>query len=55
MLLRKILAGEIAPPIVRIESGQEAAKAAHLADLAVYLDKQRAQALKKCRLLSGGK
>jgi hypothetical protein len=37
------------------ESSQEAAKAVHLADLAVYLDKQRAQALKKCRLLSGGK
>jgi hypothetical protein len=52
-MLRKILAGDIQLPIVRIEGSQKAAKGVHLSDLADYLDKRREQALKECRQLSG--
>lgn len=52
-LLRKILAGEIALPVLRIEKSQKAARGVHLSDLADYLDKQREAALKECRQLSG--
>ena len=52
-LLRKILAGEIALPGLRIEKSQKAARGVHLSDLADYLDKQREAALKECRQLSG--
>jgi hypothetical protein len=52
-LLRKILSGEISLPIVRIEKSQKAARGVHLSDLADYLDKQRAEALKECRQLGG--
>jgi hypothetical protein len=52
-LLRKILRGEIALPIIRIEQSQKAARGVHLVDLADYLDKQRERALKECRQLSG--
>jgi hypothetical protein len=37
-LVQKISAGEIAIPLVRIESSQKAAKGVYLTDLAVYLD-----------------
>jgi hypothetical protein len=37
-LVQKISAGEIAIPLVRIESSQKSAKGVHLADLAKYLD-----------------
>jgi Pyocin activator protein PrtN len=46
--LRKVLAGEISLPIVRIESSQKAAKGVHVADLAEYLDRQREAARKEC-------
>jgi len=52
-LLRKILRGEIALPIVRIEKSQKASRGVHLADLAEYLDKLRERALKECHQLSG--
>jgi hypothetical protein len=52
-LLRKILAGEIALPVLRIEKSQKAARGVHLSDLADYLDKQREAALKECQQLSG--
>lgn len=52
-LLRKILSGEIALPVVRIEKSQKAARGVHLGDLADYLDRQRAAALKECTQLSG--
>jgi hypothetical protein len=51
-LLRKILAGQIKLPIVRIEDSQKAAKGVHLSDLAEYLDGQRRKALKECAQLS---
>lgn len=47
-MLRKALRGEIAIPIVRIEHGQKSARGVHLQDLADYIDKRRAAALKEC-------
>jgi hypothetical protein len=52
-LLRKALRGEIALPIVRIERSQKAHRGVHLADLAEYIDKRRAAAVKECRQLTG--
>jgi hypothetical protein len=45
-LVQKILNGEIAIPLVRIESSQKSAKGVHLADLAEYLE-ARAEAARK--------
>jgi hypothetical protein len=45
--LRKVLAGEIALPIVRIESSQKCAKGVPIGDLAEYLDQQIASARKE--------
>ena len=50
-LLRKVQAGEIALPIVRIEGSQKCAKGVHLSDLAIYLDKQAEAARKECAQL----
>jgi hypothetical protein len=48
IMLRKVLAGEIPLPIVRIdEKSQKSAKGIHLQDLADYLDKRRAAALRE--------
>lgn len=44
--IRKTLAGDIQLPLVRMEQSQKSARGVHLADLAAYLDKQRAAALK---------
>ena len=52
-LLRKALRGEIALPIVRIEASQKAQRGVHLADLAAYIDKRRAAAIKECHQLCG--
>jgi hypothetical protein len=52
-LLRKVLAGQIKLPIIRIEDSQKAAKGVHLTDLADYLDQQREKALRESRQLSG--
>ncbi len=49
---RKVSAGEIKLPLVRMEAGsQKAAKGVHLADLAAYIDERRAAAVKECRQL----
>lgn len=48
MFQRKVLAGKIRIPIVRLEASQKAAKGVHLTDLANYLDQQRAAAVKEC-------
>lgn len=50
-LLRKALRGDIALPIVRIERSQKAQRGVHLADLADYIEKRRAAAIKECRQL----
>jgi hypothetical protein len=57
-LLRKISAGEIALPLVRMETSQKGAKGVHpkgvhLTDLAEYIDKRRKAAVKECNQLAG--
>lgn len=48
IMLRKIGAGEIALPIVRIDvKSQKSAKGIHLQDLADYLDKRRQAAVRE--------
>jgi hypothetical protein len=51
--LRKIGAGEIAIPLVRMETSQKAAKGVHLQDLATYLDQRRAAATREMKALCG--
>lgn len=51
--LRKVGSGEIAIPVVRMEASQKAARGIHLQDLADYLDRQRAAALKEYQQLHG--
>lgn len=51
--IRKVSAGELAIPLVRMEASQKAANGVHLQDLAAYLDRQREKAVKECRQLSG--
>lgn len=50
---RKVMAGEIPLPLVRMESSQKSARGVHIADLASYLDKQRAAALKVAGMARG--
>ncbi len=52
-LVRKISAGEIALPLVRIEASQKAAKGVHLNDLALWVDERAEAARKECRQLCG--
>jgi len=52
-LLRKALRGDIALPIVRIETSQKAQRGVHLVDLAAYIDRRRAAAVKECQQLTG--
>ena len=49
--LRKVLAGEISIPVVRMEGSQKAAKGIHVADLSSYLDKQTEAARRECEQL----
>jgi hypothetical protein len=49
--VRKVGAGEIQIPLVRMEASQKCAKGIHLQDLADYLDQRRAAAQKECRQL----
>lgn len=51
--VRKVSLGEIALPLVRIESGtQKSAKGIYLSDLAAYLDARRAAAVKEAKQLA---
>jgi hypothetical protein len=52
-MLRKALRGDLALPIVRIETSQKAQRGVHLMDLAAYIDKRRAAAVKECGQLAG--
>jgi Pyocin activator protein PrtN len=45
--LRKVLAGEIDLPIVRVEGSQKTAKGVPITDLAAYLDERMALARKE--------
>ncbi|RQS00223.1 pyocin activator PrtN family protein [Burkholderia sp. Bp8991] len=49
--VRKVSAGEIAIPLVRIERSLKSAKGVHVQDLANYIDERRAAALKECTQL----
>lgn len=51
--LRKVSAGEIAIPVVRVEASQKSQKGVHLHDLAAYIDGRREAALKEFRQLYG--
>jgi hypothetical protein len=50
-LQRKVLAGEISLPIIRMEGSQKASKGVHITDLADYLDKVADAARKECEQL----
>jgi hypothetical protein len=52
-LLRKALRGDLALPIVRIETSQKAQRGVHLVDLASYIDQRRNAAIKECKQLTG--
>ena len=51
--LRKVLAGEIALPVVQIENSQKAARGVMLTDLAAYIDKQHEKAKREAQQLYG--
>lgn len=50
--LRKVGAGEIKLPLVRIEASQKAARGVHVQDLAEYIDARRAEAKKELAQLT---
>jgi Pyocin activator protein PrtN len=52
-LMRKVMAGQIPLPVVHIERSQKSARGVHLQDLADYLDKRRAEAMKEFAALHG--
>lgn len=45
--VRKVSLGEIKIPLMRMEASQKCAKGVHINDLAAYLDKCRAAAIKE--------
>lgn len=51
--IRKVSAGAIAIPLIRMEASQKCAKGVHINDLAAYLDERRAAAIRECRQLQG--
>jgi hypothetical protein len=51
--LRKLSSGDIALPLMRIETSQKCAKGVHLQDLADYLDKRRQVAQREFSQMSG--
>lgn len=52
-LVRKISAGDIDLPLVRMDSSPRCAKGVGLNDLAAYLDRRMEAARKECRQLCG--
>lgn len=52
-LVRKISAGAIALPLIRIEASERCAKGVHLTDLARWIDERAEAARKECRQLCG--
>ncbi|WP_104012071.1 pyocin activator PrtN family protein [Burkholderia anthinoferrum] len=54
-LLQKISAGDIALPLIRMSTSQKAAKGVHISDLAAFIDKQRAAAIKEYESFHGRK
>lgn len=52
-LLRKVEAGKIKLPIVRIEASQKAARGVHINDLAAWIDARAEAARRECAALNG--
>ena len=52
---RKVMSGQIKLPITRLEPSQKSARGIHINDLAAYLDRQRAAAVKEYNQLNGSK
>ncbi|MDI1345170.1 MAG: pyocin activator PrtN family protein [Pseudolabrys sp.] len=52
-LLRKVLRGDIALPIYRAETSQKAMRGVHVVDIAAYIDKRRAAAVRERDQLCG--
>ncbi|ORE90615.1 pyocin activator PrtN family protein [Aurantimonas sp. 22II-16-19i] len=50
---RKLSRGEIAIPLVRLETSQKAARGVHVADLAAWIDQRRAAGIKELQQLTG--
>jgi hypothetical protein len=51
--IRKVSAGDINLPLVRIEASQKCAKGVHVQDLATYLDERREAAIREAKALRG--
>lgn len=51
--IRKVTAGQIDLPLVKMEDSQKAVHGVHLTDLAAYIDKRREQALLELNQISG--
>jgi hypothetical protein len=51
--VRKVGAGDIVIPMIRMEASQKTAKGVHITDLADYIDRQADAARKECRQLAG--
>ncbi len=51
--LRKLSSGDIALPLMRIETSRKCAKGVHLQDLANYLDRRRQVAQREYSQMSG--
>lgn len=49
VFMRKVNAGEIDLPVVKMEASQKGARMVHLKDLADYIDRQREAAAKELR------
>ena len=50
--VRKVSAGDIEIPLIRMEGSAKCAKGVHLSDLADYLDARRAAAIRECRQMA---
>ncbi|MER8476719.1 pyocin activator PrtN family protein [Mesorhizobium sp. M1163] len=53
--LRKLSSGDIALPLMRIETSQKCAKGVHLQDLADYIDRRRQVAQREFSQMGGWK
>jgi hypothetical protein len=51
--IRKVGAGDIVIPMIRMEASQKTAKGVHVNDLADYIDRQAIAARKECWQLAG--
>ncbi len=52
-LVGKITRGEIALPLVRMDTGQKAARGVHVSDLANWIDARREAAVKELKQIAG--